>query len=101
MSKEHCIRAEVRQYDKLFKAEIPGEATGNYLDDINPDSLIVINDAAIEEEAAKAKPGDYLQFIRNGYYCVDSKDSAEGKMVFNRTCTLKDSWAKQKAKMGL
>lgn len=101
VSKDHCIRAEVRQYDKLFKAEIPGEATGNYLDDINPDSLIVINDAAIEEEAAKAKPGDYLQFIRNGYYCVDSKDSAEGKMVFNRTCTLKDSWAKQKAKMGL
>ena len=101
VSKEHCIRAEVRQYDKLFKAEIPGEATGNYLDDINPDSLIVINDAAIEEEAAKAKPGDYLQLIRNGYYCVDSKDSAEGKMVFNRTCTLKDSWAKQKAKMGL
>ena len=101
VSKDHCLRAEVRQYDKLFKAENPGAATGNYLDDLNPDSLIVLNDAVIEEEAAKAKPGDYLQFIRNGYYCVDSKDSRPEHMVFNRTVTLKDSWAKQKAKMGL
>lgn len=101
VSKEHALRAEVRQYDKLFKAENPGEETGNYLDDLNPESLIVIKDAYIEREAEKAKVGDYLQFIRNGYYCVDCKDSAEDHMVFNRTVTLKDSWAKQKAKMGL
>lgn len=101
VSKDHALVAEVRQYDKLFKAENPGAATGNYLDDLNPDSLVVIEKAYIEEEARKAKVGDYLQFIRNGYYCVDSKDSREDYMVFNRTCTLKDSWAKQKAKMGL
>ena len=101
VSKDHCIKAEVRQYDKLFSSENPGQATGNYLDDLNPDSLVVINGACIEQEAANAKVGDYLQFIRNGYYCVDSRDSRPDRMVFNRTVTLKDSWAKQKARMGL
>lgn len=95
------IKAEVRQYDKLFKAENPGGETGNYLDDLNPDSLVVIKEAYIEEEGEKAIVGDYLQFIRNGYYCVDSRDSTKEKMVFNRTVTLKDSWSKMKAKMGL
>ena len=75
--------------------------TGNYLDDLNPDSLIVIPKAYIEKEAENAKVGSYFQFVRNGYYCVDSKDSTKEHMVFNRTCTLKDSWAKQKAKMGI
>ena len=101
VSASESVKAEVRQYDKLFKAENPGAETGNYLDDINPDSLIILNEARVEKEALSAKPGDYLQFIRNGYYCVDSKDSRPDHMVFNRTCTLKDSWAKQKAKMGL
>ena len=96
-----CTVAEVRQYDKLLKSECPGAETGNYLDDLNPDSLVVIPKAYIEKEAENAKVGSYFQFIRNGYYCVDSKDSKPGKMVFNRTCTLKDSWAKQKAKMGI
>ena len=96
-----CTVAEVRQYDKLFKSECPGAETGNYLDDLNPDSLVVIPKAYIEREADNAKVGSYFQFIRNGYYCVDSKDSKPGHMVFNRTCTLKDSWAKQKAKMGI
>ena len=98
VSRDHAIKAEVRQYDKLFKAENPGAATGNYLDDLNPDSLIVIENAYVEEEAGKAKVGDYLQFIRNGYYCVDSKDSRVDHLVFNRTCTLKDSWAKMASK---
>ncbi len=101
VSAEHVLEAEVRQYDKLFKAECPGAATGNYLDDLNPESLVVIPKAYIELEAKNAKVGDYLQFIRNGYYCVDSKDSKEDHMVFNRTVTLKDSWSKMKAKMGL
>ena len=101
VSKDHCIKAEVRQYDKLFSSENPGQATGNYLDDLNPDSLVVMDGACIEQEAANAKVGDYLQFIRNGYYCVDSRDSRPDRMVFNRTVTLKDSWAKQKARMGL
>lgn len=98
---DHALEAEVRQYDKLFKAEDPGKATGNYLDDLNPDSLEVIEKAYIEEEAGKAKVGDYLQFIRNGYYCVDCVDSKSDHMVFNRTCTLKDSWAKMKTKLGI
>ena len=96
-----CTVAEVRQYDKLFKSECPGAETGNYLDDLNPDSLIVIPKAYIEKEAENAKVGSYFQFVRNGYYCVDSKDSTKEHIVFNRTCTLKDSWAKQKAKMGI
>lgn len=101
VSKDACITAEVRQYDKLFKAETPGAATGNYLDDLNPDSLIIIPEAKIEQEAASAKPGEYLQFIRTGYYMADSKAAKEGKLVFNRTCTLKDSWSKLKQKMGI
>ena len=101
VSAKYNLKAEVRQYDKLFKAEIPGQATGNYLDDINPDSLVVLNNAVIEEEGKKSKVGDYIQFVRNGYYCVDSKDSTPEHMVFNRTVTLKDSWSKMKAKMGI
>ena len=95
-----ALKVEVRQYDKLFKSEVPGANTGNYLDDLNPDSLIVLNDAYVEEEAKNVKLGEYLQFIRNGYYILD-KDTTEDHLVFNRTCTLKDSWSKEKAKMGL
>ena len=95
-----ALQVEVRQYDKLFKSEVPGAKTGNYLDDLNPDSLIVLDDAYVEEEANNVKFGEYLQFIRNGYYILD-KDTTENHMVFNRTCTLKDSWSKEKAKMGL
>lgn len=101
VSADHAVEAEVRQYDKLFKSEVPGAATGNYLDDINPDSLVVIEKAYVEEEAKNAKVGDYLQFIRNGYYTLDSRDSKKDHLVFNRTCTLKDSWAKMKNKLGL
>ncbi|MBR1939015.1 MAG: glutamine--tRNA ligase/YqeY domain fusion protein [Spirochaetales bacterium] len=101
VSADHALCAEVRQYDKLFKAEYPGGDTGNYLNDINPESLVVIEKAYIEKDAENAKVGDYLQFIRNGYYCVDSKDSTKEHMVFNRTVTLKDSWAKQKSKLGI
>lgn len=95
------LEVEVRQYDKLFKSPDPGAETGNYLDDLNPDSLVVIEKAYVEKEAASAKVGDYLQFVRNGYYCLDSRDSKPGHLVFNRTVTLKDSWARQKAKMGI
>ena len=100
VSASESVKAEVRQYDKLFKAENPGAETGNYLDDINPDSLIILTEARVEKEALSAKPGDYLQFIRNGYYMADP-DSTEDHMVFNRTVTLKDSWSKMKQKMGI
>ena len=100
VSAKYAISGEVRLYDKLFNTEYPGGETGNYLDDLNPESLIVVNDAKLEPSLADAKPGDYLQFIRSGYFTPDYDSTAE-HMVFNRTVTLKDSWAKQKAKMGL
>jgi glutaminyl-tRNA synthetase len=82
----------------LFLTEYPGEKTGNYMDDLNPDSLKVIQSKG-DPEVKNAKVGDYLQFVRNGYFCVDCKDSTPEHMVFNRTVTLKDSWAKLKDKM--
>lgn len=100
VSAKHAIDAEVRLYDKLFATEYPGGDTGNYLDDLNPTSLIVLKNAKVEPSLKDAKPGDYLQFIRSGYFTPDY-DSTQDYLVFNRTVTLKDSWAKQKAKMGL
>jgi glutaminyl-tRNA synthetase len=93
-----AVDIEVRLYDKLFLTEYPGEKTGNYMDDLNPDSLKIVQ-AKGEPEVLKTKVGDYLQFVRNGYFCVDSRDSNPSHMVFNRTVTLKDSWAKLKDKM--
>lgn len=101
VSASEGVTIEARLYDKLFSTEYPGGETGNYLDDLNPDSLKVITNAIAEPEILKSKPGDYLQFIRNGYFCVDSKDSTSDHPVFNRTATLKDSWAKMKKKMGI
>ncbi|MGD1819231.1 MAG: glutamine--tRNA ligase/YqeY domain fusion protein [Pleomorphochaeta sp.] len=101
VSVNQAINAEVRLYDKLFATEYPGKDTGNYLDDLNPESLVIIENAKIEPYAKEAEVGDYLQFIRNGYFCVDNKNSTEEHMVFNRTVTLKDSWAKMKKKMGI
>lgn len=101
VSVRHAVDSEVRLYDKLFKSEYPGGETGDYLDDLNPDSLKIINHAMIEPFVKEAKVGDYLQFIRNGYFCCDNKDHSEEHPVFNRTVTLRDSWAKMKKKMGI
>ena len=99
VSAKHAIKAEIRLYDKLFAAEDPGKATGNYLDDLNPESL-VIREGMLEPGLENSKPGEYLQFIRSGYFTPDYDTTADHP-VFNRTVTLKDSWAKQKAKMGI
>ncbi len=101
VSVHDAISAEIRQYDKLFSAEDPGAKTGNYLDDLNPDSLKVVTCAKLESSLRDARPGEYLQFMRSGYYMADSKDSRPDHLVFNRTVTLKDSWEKMKQKMGL
>jgi len=101
VSASHAVDCEVRLYDKLFLSEYPGGETGNYLDDLNPESLIVLEHCKAEPEVRRTSPGDYLQFIRNGYFCPDSKDHSPEHPVFNRTVTLKDSWAKMKQKMGL
>ncbi|HZJ88509.1 MAG TPA: glutamine--tRNA ligase, partial [Sphaerochaeta sp.] len=95
------VDIEVHLYDKLFVAEQPGEATGEYLDDLNPESLTVIKAAKAEPAVLEAEVGDYLQFIRTGYFCLDEKHAKEGKQVFNRTVTLRDTWARMKKKMGM
>jgi glutaminyl-tRNA synthetase len=97
VSAKHAVPAEVRLYDRLFSVEQPGETEGkDFLEEINPKSLEVVS-AMVEPSLADAKPGDRMQFERLGYFVVD-KDSAPGKLVFNRTIGLKDSWAKQKTK---
>jgi len=95
VSTKHAIEAEVRLYDKLFAKPDPNDYPdgGTFLDNLNPDSLEVIADAKLEPSLAKANVGDRFQFERVGYFCLDA-DSADGKLVFNRTLSLKDSWAK-------
>lgn len=95
VSARHAIEGEVRLYDKLFSTEYPGERTGNYLDDVNPESLVVLHSAKMEPSLREAKAGEYLQFIRNGYFMADSVDHSADHPVFNRTVTLKDSWSKK------
>jgi glutaminyl-tRNA synthetase len=94
----HAVDAEVRLYDKLFSAENPGERTGNYIDDLNPSSLVVLEGAKVEPALRDAQPGQYIQFIRNGYFMADSGDHTPEHPVFNRTVTLKDSWSKKSKK---
>ncbi len=95
VSAQHAIGAEVRLFDRLFKVPAPDdvEEGHTFLENLNPDSLKVLTDCKLEPALANAKPMDRMQFERLGYFCVD-KDSTPGHLVFNRTCTLKDSWAK-------
>ena len=95
VSARHAIRAEIRLYDRLFLHENPAEAEdGNvFMKGLNPNSLKVIT-GYLEPSLAGAKPGDRFQFERLGYFCVDTVDSTSGKPVFNRTVSLRDSWAK-------
>jgi len=96
VSAAHATRAEVRLFDRLFNADEPGKRTGNQLDDLNPSSLEVV-EALVDPALATAKVGEKFQFERLGYFCVD-KDSKPGRVVFNRTVTLKDSWAREGGK---
>ena len=95
VSTKHAASAEVRLYEKLFTKPDPNDYPegGSFLDNLNPESLEVIADAKLEPSLAEAKVGDRFQFERVGYFCLDP-DSTEGKLVFNRTLSLKDSWAK-------
>jgi glutaminyl-tRNA synthetase len=92
VSAAHALDVEVRLYDRLFTTEMPG-AAGDYVADLNPRSLEVVEAAKIEPSVAGATPGTRYQFERLGYFCVDST-SAAGRLVFNRTVTLKDTWAR-------
>jgi glutaminyl-tRNA synthetase len=93
VSARHAVTAEVRLYDRLFQSEDPGAEGRDPLDDLNPASLERVTDARLEPALAAAAAGTRFQFERNGYFCVDP-DSRPGTPVFNRTVTLKDSWAK-------
>jgi glutaminyl-tRNA synthetase len=96
VSATHAKDVEVRLFDRLFTAEVPGERTGEFADDLNPKSLEVIR-AKVEPSLGDAKPGERFQFERTGYFCVD-KDSTPSNVVFNRTVTLKDTYTKEAAK---
>ncbi len=99
VSAKHAVKAEVRLYDYLFKSEDP-EAGGDFIADLNPDSVKVIPAAMLEPALATANPGDRVQFERLGYFCADP-DTTQDHPVFNRTVTLKDTWARmQKQKQG-
>jgi len=95
VSAPHAISAEVRLYDYLFSKPDPDdvEEGKDYKSNLNPKSLEIVNDAKLEPSLKEAKPGDTYQFERMGYFCMDP-DSTDGKPVFNRTVTLRDTWAK-------
>ena len=97
VSIEHAITAEVRLYDRLFKVEDPSNEDGDFKDYINEDSLQIINTVYAEPSLIDAKPDERYQFLRKGYFSLDKNSTAE-KMIFNRTVTLKDAWAKEARK---
>jgi glutaminyl-tRNA synthetase len=95
VSAPHAIGAEVRLYDRLFTVEDPeADEEKTFVDHINPDSLKIIKNAKLEPFLKQAEKGARFQFERLGYFCVDSKDSTKENLVFNRTVTLRDTWAK-------
>ncbi len=95
VSAKHSIDAQVRLYSHLFDKENPNE--GELTDNINKESLTILNNCKLEPSLKDAKIGENYQFLRKGYFCLD-KDSTDDLLVFNRTATLKDSWAKIKNK---
>ena len=95
VSADHCHKAEVRIYDRLFNVENPGADERDFRELLNPESLTVLDNCYVEEYAAQRKPGEYLQFQRIGYFMADL-DSTDERLVFNKTVGLKDTWAKLK-----
>ena len=93
VSADHCRKAEVRIYDRLFRVENPGASDIDFRELLNPDSLTVLDNCYAEQYAATMRPGDYLQFQRIGYFMADT-DSTPEHPVFNKTVGLKDTWAK-------
>jgi glutaminyl-tRNA synthetase len=102
VSAAHAMRAEVRLYDRLFSRPDPEALTeeeDSYLDNLNPDSLMVLEHCLVEPNLAKAQPGVRFQFERQGYFCVDPDTLNRNLPVFNRTVALKDTWAKIEKKL--
>ena len=96
VSADHAGVAEVRLYDRLFAHPIPDAAKEgrDYKDYLNPDSLRTLTHCFVEPVLARARPGDYFQFEREGYFVVDIRDTTSDRLVFNRTVPLRDTWAK-------
>ena len=95
VSAEHALDAEVRLFDHLFSKEDPDDVPpgGDFTDNINADSLTVLQSCKVEPGLGSCRPGESFQFLRQGYFCVDP-DSTEGSLVFNRTVALRDTWAR-------
>ena len=93
VSADHCKKAEVRVYDRLFNVENPSADERDFRELLNPNSLTIVDNCYVEEYAAQKKAGDYLQFQRIGYFMADP-DSTEEHPIFNKTVGLKDTWAK-------
>ncbi|MGB5306382.1 MAG: glutamine--tRNA ligase/YqeY domain fusion protein [Gammaproteobacteria bacterium] len=96
VSAQHAVAAEVRLYDRLFSHPSPdaGKDGADYREHLNPDSLLTLTQCMVEPALAEAAPGERFQFEREGYFCLDSVLSTPARPVFNRTVTLRDSWAK-------
>jgi glutaminyl-tRNA synthetase len=97
VSATHAVPVEVRLYDRLFKVENVAEAEGDFKDYINTDSLQVVPKAFAEPAIVDAKENERFQFLRKGYFVLD-KDLTKDKLIFNRTVTLNDMWAKEQTR---
>ena len=95
VSANHAVDAEVRIYDHLFSTEDPDDVPGGgpFIENLNPESLVVLKSCKLEQGLDKAKPGERFQFLRQGYFCVDP-DSTPEAPVFNRTVPLRDTWSR-------
>ncbi len=98
VSASHAFEAEVRLYGHLFKTENPGDKSGDFLKDIAEDSLTVLKNCKLEPSLKDAGPGENFQFLRKGYFCVDTVDSSPGNPVFIRSVSMRDTWAKLQKK---
>ncbi len=98
VSAAHAVDAEVRLYESLFAMENPEIVPegGDFIDNINPDSLQILTDCKLEPRLANTTVEDHFQFMRTGYFCLDAVDSKPEALVFNRTVSLRDTWARKK-----
>jgi len=101
VSAQHAIEAELRLYDRLFSQPTPDEAKDtDFTQHLNPDSLRTLTHCYLEPALIRAAPGDIFQFEREGYFCLDETHSHGALPVFNRTVTLRDSWARIEQQQG-
>jgi glutaminyl-tRNA synthetase len=98
VSAEHAMPVEVRLYDRLFQVADPAASDQDFATLLNPNSLEILYNCYVEPGLKKAIPGDRYQFERLGYFCIDTKDSSNGRPVFNRIVQLRDSWGKMSGK---